>query len=212
VDEDKFMAAAERILKFEGGYVNDPADPGGETNRGITIATARRGGYTGNMKDLGEDHALDIYEKLYWNPLWLDEIDDPGLRLVMFDAAVNMGLTWPIVWLQEALNDQSNNGSRWKRISEDGIIGPVTIGVANIATITPAGAHAIKEAILNMRLQRYDYLIRKNPALSRFDKGWKNRVATLRSMIQHPAMRLAKKEEKPDGTPAEARPESTKEA
>jgi len=200
VSADKFKNAVAQVLKFEGGYVNDPADPGGETNRGITIATARRGGYTGDMKSLSEKDALFIYLNLYWKPLRLDTIDATGLRLVMFDSAVNMGISWPALWLQEVLNDQSNNGSRWKRIVEDGLIGPITIGITNTATVTPGGASAIMAAILNSRLARYQYLIRKNPALAKFDNGWKNRVASLRSMIQHPDMRMAKGDKPDEGS------------
>jgi len=201
-----FEKAAEKVLKFEGGYVNDPDDPGGETNRGITINTAKRGGFKGEMKDLTEDDAMDIYERLYWIPLHLNHLADPGLALVMFDAGVNMGLSWPVQWLQAILNDMSNNGSKWKRLVEDGLMGPATLGVANIATVQAAQAHALKETILNNRLQRYQYLISRNPALAKFDKGWKNRVATLRSMIQHPDMQMAAKEEQDGTTP---RPESS---
>jgi len=211
VSEDKFGAAAERTLKFEGGYSNHPTDRGGETNRGITIATARRGGYTGDMKELTENDALDIYERLYWSPLHLDNIDDAGLRLVMFDSGVHMGLSWPALWLQEALNDQSNNGSRWKQIIEDGLMGPVTAVTANIATVTPGSASAIKEAILNARLMRFAHIVRRDPSQTKWHTGWNNRVARLRTMIQHPDMKVAKKEESPNG-PTTRAPESTKEA
>ncbi len=189
----RFDVVAEKTLKFEGGYVNDPADPGGETNRGITIHTARRGGYKEEMKDLSEDAAKDIYKRLYWNPLLLDNLHDPALSLVMFDTGVNMGISWPVQWLQAAINLQNARGGTGRPfIMEDGMMGPQTVGAANMAATDAAHGQALREFILNNRLNRYRALIQNNPALARFDRGWKNRVTDLRAMQDLPEMQMVK--------------------
>ena len=56
-----FDEVFERTIGHEGGYVNNPKDPGGETNWGITIKTARENGYTGSMKSMSRLQAKEIY-------------------------------------------------------------------------------------------------------------------------------------------------------
>ena len=68
-----FERAVEKTLKLEGGFVNDPDDPGGATKYGITEATARAHGYTGDMRELPLDVAREIYKKSYWDIARLDE-------------------------------------------------------------------------------------------------------------------------------------------
>lgn len=61
-----FNLAFDRLIGHEGGYVNDPKDPGGETNWGITIHTARANGYTGSMRAMSRADAKTIYLKAFW--------------------------------------------------------------------------------------------------------------------------------------------------
>jgi len=70
-----FEKAVAKTLSLEGGYVNDPADPGGPTKYGITEATARAHGYIGDMRDLPLDLAKKIYKESYWDVARLDEVD-----------------------------------------------------------------------------------------------------------------------------------------
>jgi hypothetical protein len=72
-------------LQYEGGYVNDPYDPGGETNFGIT----KRSYPHEDIKGLTKGRATEIYEKDFWNKL---TIEDDKTRMVAFDTAVNIGL------------------------------------------------------------------------------------------------------------------------
>ncbi len=85
------MANFDRAIKFvlyhEGGYVNNPNDPGGETNFGISKRAYPRL----DIKHLTEDQARDIYKKDYWMPCGADALSDE-LALIHFDTAVNMGL------------------------------------------------------------------------------------------------------------------------
>jgi len=62
-----FDEVFERTIGHEGGYVNNPKDPGGETNWGITIKTARDNGYTGSMKSMSRLQAKEIYRVAFWN-------------------------------------------------------------------------------------------------------------------------------------------------
>ena len=63
---DKFNNFINRVLKHEGGYVNNPKDPGGETHWGITKQTAREYGYKGEMCQLTREQAIGIYKKAFW--------------------------------------------------------------------------------------------------------------------------------------------------
>lgn len=117
------------VFAAEGGYVNDPRDPGGATNHGITEAVARQNGYTGDMRKLTAQQAADIYVKQY--------IDKPGFRAVvdmdpylgeeMVDAAINVGPPREARWFQESLNHYNDNGKIYPDIAEDGKIGPGTM-------------------------------------------------------------------------------------
>ena len=150
-----FDQAFERLLGHEGGYVNDPEDPGGETNWGITIAVARAEGYSGSMRDLPIEKAKDIYRKSYWNPVHADELPEV-VRFDVFDAAVNHGASQAAKWLQRAVGTQP-----------DGVIGAATIGAAR-------GAGPQIAAHFNgQRLRFYTDLA----TWPKFGKGWARRVA-----------------------------------
>ena len=117
------------ILAVEGGYVNHPDDPGGETNYGITKATAKQYGYNGAMKDLPKDLAKQIYKDWYITKPKLDKILElsPAIGHKVIDAGVNAGVGRSIKWLQHSLNVLSRNGKDYPKISEDGSIGTQTI-------------------------------------------------------------------------------------
>ena len=86
-----FDIAFERLIGHEGGYVNHPEDPGGETNWGITLRTAREAGYTGSMRDLTRDQAKEIYRTAYWGRAQAEQYDG-AIAFQVFDAAVNHGI------------------------------------------------------------------------------------------------------------------------
>lgn len=94
------------VLKAEGGYVNDARDAGGETNWGITVATARANGYNGPMRDLPRDTALEIYRRRYVNAPGFDKICviNPAIAAELVDTGVNMGPKVAATFLQRALN------------------------------------------------------------------------------------------------------------
>lgn len=97
-----FETALGIVLKHEGGYVNHPSDPGGETNFGITARVAKANGYHGSMRDIPMSVVRDIYRKDFWTAVRADELPE-ALRLPVFDAAVNSGPRRAVEWLQQAV-------------------------------------------------------------------------------------------------------------
>lgn len=117
------------ILSLEGGYVNNPADRGGATNWGITEATARAWGYTGDMRDLTRVEAYEILETNYWKKPGYDRIAHLSLSLAfeLCDAGVNTGPAHPSRWLQRWLNAFNQNERIYPDLNVDGVIGNNTL-------------------------------------------------------------------------------------
>jgi len=141
-----FAPALMKVLRHEGvvwedgndipvktGYVNLPRDPGGETNWGITIKTARANGYEGPMADMPLCVATKIYKDEYWDAIHGDDIEHQGIAEEMMDTAVNMGPARVIKYLQEVLNAFNDRGARWPDIEVDGLMGAQTIDYLNRA-------------------------------------------------------------------------------
>lgn len=118
------------ILELEGGYTNDPKDSGGETNFGITIKVAEAHGYKGKMVDLPREKAVEIYKETYWKLPNFDKISDvhEAIAIEMFDTGVNCGTSVAGKMLQTVLNALNKEGSLYKDLVVDGLIGSMTIG------------------------------------------------------------------------------------
>ncbi|WP_343560406.1 glycoside hydrolase family 108 protein [Kiloniella sp. b19] len=118
-----------KILKVEGGYVNDPSDSGGETNFGITIAVARQYGYQGAMKDLPRETACAIYESLYLKPVCFDALArlSENIAYEIADTAVNMGTGRAGEFLQRSLNALNRKQRDFPDLKRDRVIGPSTL-------------------------------------------------------------------------------------
>src|ERR1700738_2641684 len=111
---DDFDACLAFTFKEEGGYSDDPADPGGATNMGITLATYRQWSDNPNLgalqvEDLSERTARAIYRSLYWNPLRADALP-AGVDLSVFDMGVNAGIWGSARLLQRALRFTGGEG------------------------------------------------------------------------------------------------------
>lgn len=169
------------ILAVEGGYVDHPSDPGGETNKGITKSTAVQHGYTGSMKDLPEEVAIDIYAQTYVYKPGFDgviELSEPvGKKLV--DAGVNVGQGRAAKWYQTSLNSFSRNCKDYSCIKVDGAIGPNTLA-AHKALIKKRGSVLSCKLMLRSldAQQGYHYLSLTN--LQDFTVGWfSNRIGNV---------------------------------
>lgn len=148
--DDAFTA----LLGNEGGYVDNPNDPGGATMWGITERVARAHGYTGAMQDLPQDFAKQIAKACYWDPFQCDQFD-PRIGFQVFDAAYNGG--HPAEWLQQAAG-----------VSADGIIGAQTVGAVRAADPM--------KIVMRFDAYRLQYLGSLN-AWPSFGHGWANRIA-----------------------------------
>ena len=125
------LAAAVIATTFavEKGWVNNPADPGGETNHGITQNVARANGYKGDMRELPKEFAEWVYAKDYIEKPQFDRVLalSPAVGHKLVDAGVNAGPGRAAKWFQQALNDLSRGGADYGRISVDGQIGAGTL-------------------------------------------------------------------------------------
>ena len=102
-----FDQAFDRLIGHEGGYVDDPSDPGGETKFGIS----RRSYPNVDIKNLTREQARTIYQRDFWQPLGDDA--HPAIKFQAFDFAVNSGIQTAIRKLQSVIG-----------VADDGVFGP----------------------------------------------------------------------------------------
>lgn len=161
-----FERALTHVLEMEGGFSNDRYDPGGPTNKGITLsvyAAAKgvaldeidRAALVAELKRIPDVLVRRIYLERYWHPSQASELA-PALALMHFDTAVNHGVGSAIRMLQEAVGTAA-----------DGEIGPDT---RRAIGRLPVGATIERYAAIRRR--RYRAL----PHFWRFGRGWLNRV------------------------------------
>lgn len=187
----RFDDAFKIVLDFEGGYSNDPADKGGETNYGITASTlnsAKAKGWVPSnitIKNIKLDHAKTIYKKGYWDVVKADSLPDP-LDLIIFDAAINHGPNAAVKLLQGSLNSILNVGTS---LVVDGIIGPKTLSaVKDIVSMdhnmwlqpNSLVRYLCIDVLMN-RVELYTSIIENNKSQDKFFKGWiTNRIVKLK--------------------------------
>ena len=169
----RFKNAIDVILAQEGGYVNDPDDPGGETQWGIS----KRSYPDINIKELSRAQAIEIYRRDYWEPNKIASIRCQTIANKHFSFVVNMGARSAGRILQRALR------AIGIEVEIDGRVGPVTRRAINDATkvggwtvVYPTAIYALLAAIRSEAAGHYRLLIEKNSRLERFRNGWMNRA------------------------------------
>lgn len=145
-----FDQAFDRLIGHEGGYVNNPADPGGETKFGIS----KRAYPDVEIASLTVEKAKDIYRRDFWEPLGNV---DPAIKFQVFDFAVNAGMQTAIRKLQAAIG-----------VAEDGHWGPIS--AAKLAAMN------VNDVLLLFAAHRLLYYTSLS-SFSTFGKGWTRRVA-----------------------------------
>lgn len=178
---DTFDTMIEAILLEEGGYTNDPVDPGGETNWGITARVARANGYTGPMRELPRTMAVMIYRKVYWMTTGYALVDAVSHAIAgeLLDSGVNMGIGTATKFLQRPLNAFNSGGALYRDVTVDGDCGPATVGALKVflAVRGKEGEHVLLEAMNGLQCARYVELAEGNPAMEKYAYGWvRNRV------------------------------------
>lgn len=147
-------------LPWEGGYVNDPTDPGGETNFGIS----KRAFPNVDIKNLTLEGAKALYLDKYWNAN-LAALLDQNVANKIFDMTVNFGPTEGLVLLENALRQMgwaSSMNGKWTDLA-----------------VTQVNKSHPGDLIIELRLQSvlfYDAIVAKNPAKATFRKGWLRRA------------------------------------
>lgn len=160
------------VLAVEGGYVNHPNDPGGETNMGVTKRVAVANGYTGPMKVLPREVATSIYYDQYlvapgYAPL---VAIDAAVTEELFDTTVNMGQARPSRWFQASINTLCG-----AKLAVDGKVGPGTIGAYRTCQQSRSPSQlcvAMLDSLDAAQRAEYARLVRANAKLRVFLKGW----------------------------------------
>jgi len=158
-----FDACFAKVIKSEGGYVNDPADRGGETNLGVTIgawgAYLNRAIQPGEMKALTVETVKPFYKSMYWDKVKGDDLP-VGVDYAVFDLAENAGVSRAAKCLQRAVG-----------AVDDGVIGGGTLG--RVAKTDPAD---LLKNFADQKQRFYNGLATTNPSQQKFLKGWLARV------------------------------------
>lgn len=174
-----FQEALPFILRWEGGFVDHPNDPGGRTNKGVTQKVydqwrKRHGQSPRDVKAIDDDEVGAIYEADYWLPPRCDLLRSK-LELVQFDTAVNMGVGRAVRFMQKAVG-----------CPVDGDFGPTTEKA--VAACDPGDA-IVKYC--DVREAFYRRLAQSKPSLRVFLKGWLNRLNALRREVGLPGFEAA---------------------
>ena len=167
------------IFAVEGGWVDNPKDPGGETNHGVTIAVAQQHmtelvqqDWNGKMKDLTKDMATSIYYKDYIEKPGFNHmlVVSPAVAEKLVDAGVNTGASRSGKWFQESLNAVSRDGRDYPKLTSDGKVGPATVSAYKALQKKRGAVVACKMVIKMMDgKQTAHYLSLNNPE---FTAGW----------------------------------------
>ena len=159
------------VLEHEGGFVNDPLDKGGATNKGVTIAVWKAQGYdkdgdgdidVADLKLITAEDATMIMKKNYWDRWKADQIKNQAIANTLVDWVWGSG-AWGIKIPQRILG-----------VKDDGIVG--------IKTLEALNKQNPKEFLEKLYLARFNFLdgiVASNPSQKRFIKGWKNRMNDL---------------------------------
>jgi len=157
--QDNFEKCLETILHHEGGYVNHPKDPGGETNLGVTKSVWEEWGGTKDMKDLTPEDVAPLYKKNYWDRVKGDDLPS-GLDLAVFDWAVNSGTGRAAKKLQSMIGTVADGG-----------IGPNTLRILGEYIEAEGGVENVIRNYQAVRQEFYESL----STFETFGKGWTRR-------------------------------------
>lgn len=164
--EQNFAKCMDFVFPHEGGFTNDPDDPGGATNFGITLRTLsawRHADLTpDDVRNLSKSEAQQIYHANFWNPIRGQDLPS-GVDLLTLDIAVMSGPRAAGSMLQRAVGLTGTD--------VDGAIGTHTLGA--VGKFPPAD---LIERLSDLRAAFYEGIVHSRPTSAKFLKGWLNRV------------------------------------
>lgn len=174
--DERISKIIDDVIAVEKGYVNDPADSGGETNWGITLKVAREAGYHGEMRAMPKALAKTIYYHTFVVAPGFDQVLPLSAEIAaeLVEFGVNCGPGRAATCLQEALNDLNDQGQLWPDIKEDGAIGPKTLSCLKIYLLArkAAGIIVMLRDLNSRQHHHYSQLVRRRPKDERFFYGW----------------------------------------
>jgi lysozyme family protein len=188
---DSFNLGIAFVLKHEGGFVDDPDDPGGATNLGISLRWLRAVGEdlgdidgdgdvdVDDIRALTPDKARALYFEKFWMEPGVDQLPGP-VAVAAFDFAVNAGPRQAVKCLQEAHNALCSPA-----LACDGALGPKTTRAVEAFCYRPHGAERLVDKYLFRRIGFYQDLVGKKPQFLKYLRGWNNRVLALEAVINN---------------------------
>lgn len=175
----RFDYAISFVLKHEGGYVNNPSDPGGATNYGVSLRFLKAAGIDidgDDSIDINDIHAMDktraraIYKEHWWDKYGYEQIQSLKISAKVLDMAVWMGPSRAHKILQIAMNRIID-----KPISVDGDLGPQSLAALNKLIHNDKGITLLAEIKNNIEHFIIN-LCADKPSLNGFKKGWLKRA------------------------------------
>lgn len=155
------------IIKWEGGFVNDPSDLGGATNKGVTLSTFRsvygKNKTVSDLKAMTDQQWETIFKRFFWDKWRADEIEDQSIANILVD--------W--VWASGAYGIKIPQSML--RVTIDGIVGAKTIAAVNAKDGKTFFAEIKKE-----RIAFIDRICNSRPQNKKFKKGWLNRINSIK--------------------------------
>ena len=164
-----FYSTIPLVLKYEGGFTDNPNDRGGRTNMGVTQGfldtyKERAGVSVDDVRHLKEEDAIELY-RTEWNIYGFGKLDNSNVMKLVYDFAVNSGPLVAIKYLQRILN------SKGKNLAVDGYIGENTNRAAN-----SVDEKWLVREIQKSRAEHCDRIVDQDPKQREFIKGWFNRI------------------------------------
>ena len=178
-----FDAAIKVVLVHEGGYVNNPSDPGGATNFGISLRFLADHPDEGDFNDDGhvdihdimnmtKDEAVALYKEFWWDKYGYANIPDETVATKVLDFSINMGSVRAHKLLQEALNSAFS-----LKLTVDGLLGPASFAI--LAAVANNDEQKLITAYCDRAWAFYQSLVATNPKFEVFKNGWKNRAYSI---------------------------------